>query len=117
MGSRVNVAERNKSVLEDLDIDDIMNAELSEERREQLLRRKKSRKGQLEGTACGLIMMTATAIALILLFTSPMVAGGDWSREAMKEAARSVPFWIPWPIGGIGCGIACLAIEGLVKDE
>ena len=54
----------------------------------------------LTGTVCGIIMSLATITALCLLHN-------DWSFVG--------PFWLPWPIGGVLCGIASLIIQ-LVKD-
>lgn len=117
MGSRVNIAERNKDALDDLEVEDIMNAQITEERRTMLLKSKQSRKRKLTGTVCAIIMLISTAIALTWLFTSPLVSGDAVTREAALEAAETIPFWIPWPIGGICCGIASIAIEGFVKDD
>ncbi len=117
LGSRVNIAERNKDALDDLEVEDIMNAQITEERRALLLKSKQSRKRKLTGTVCAIIKLISTAIALTWLFTSPLVSGDAVTREAALEAAETIPFWIPWPIGGICCGIASIAIEGFVKDD
>ncbi|MBP3885926.1 MAG: hypothetical protein J6D54_13455, partial [Olsenella sp.] len=54
------------------------------EKRERYLRNR--RINSLVGTACGIIMLVATIIGLLLLFV-----------------ARADMFWVPWPIGGISC--------------
>jgi DNA-binding XRE family transcriptional regulator len=50
---------------------------------------------------CGIIMLIATAIGLLLLF------GG---AAFGNQIALSL-FWVSWLIGGIGCGIATLAMR------
>lgn len=117
MWGRTNIASYNKEALDDLEVEDIMNAQITEEHRAMLLKSKQSRKRKLTGTVCGIIMLISTAIALTWLFTSPLVSGDAVAREAALEVAETIPFWIPWPIGGICCGIASIAIEGFVKDD
>ena len=63
----------------------------------------------LTGTVCGIIMSLATITALCLLFLGPWMLHDDWSFVG------SGPFWLPWPIGGVLCGIASLIIQ-LVKN-
>ena len=63
----------------------------------------------LTGTVCGIIMSLATITALCLLFLGPWMLHDDWS------SVGSGLFWLPWPIGGVLCGIASLIIQ-LVKD-
>lgn len=64
------------------------------------------------GAVCGTIMVLATAIALLMLFW-PMASGntGDYSSGAVAF------FWLPWPIGGLLCGIAALLIKAFGKEE
>lgn len=47
---------------------------------------------------CGIIMLLATIIGLIMLFTGTY--GNDDSTFF-----GGVPFWIPWPIGGVLCAV------------
>ena len=61
----------------------------------------------LTGAVCGIIMSLATITALCLLFLGPWMLHDDWSSVGL--------FWLPWPIGGVLCGIASLIIQ-LVKD-
>jgi DNA-binding XRE family transcriptional regulator len=68
------------------------------EKREHYLRNR--RVNSLVGTACGIIMLVATIIGLLLLFV-----------------ARADMFWVPWPIGGIGCGIAGIVGSFLKKQK
>lgn len=63
----------------------------------------------LTGAVCGIIMSLAMITALCLLFLGPWMLHDDWSFVG------SGPFWLPWPIGGVLCGIASLIIQ-LVKD-
>ena len=56
-------------------------------KREHYLRNR--RVNNLVGTACGIIMLVATIVGLLLLFI-----------------AKADMFWVPWPVGGICCGIA-----------
>ena len=56
---------------------------------------------------CGIIMLTATALGLLLLF------GGAAAADAGMQLGRTMCtfFWVVWPIGGILCAIATLAIK------
>ena len=69
---------------------------------------------KLTGAVCGIIMLIATATGLCLLFLNPAALRGDWSAVG-SSAADGAMFWLPWPIGGVLCGVAALAIQ-LVKD-
>ena len=51
--------------------------------------------------------VAGTITALCLLFLGPWMLHDDWSSVGL--------FWLPWPIGGVLCGIASLIIQ-LVKD-
>lgn len=86
---RVNVDEYNKSAVEDLEVEDIVAAELDEARRETLLSQK--REAEKIGAVCGAVMIAATIVGLLLLFCSrPPVQ--SW-------------FWVSWVVGGLLCGI------------
>ncbi|KAB8288699.1 XRE family transcriptional regulator [Bifidobacterium ramosum] len=63
---------------------------------------------RLTVVVCGVIMLVATIIALCLLLLMPGAGAGVWSAFAL--------FWLPWPVGGILCGIAVLVIW-LCKDH
>lgn len=89
MHSRVNVGEYNENALENLSDDEIR--ELGTGDADTLIR-KRRRNSQI-GSTCGIIMMVATAIALLLLFLVP---------------AASSHFWLPWLIGGLACGVVSL---------
>lgn len=58
------------------------------------------KKGQLTGTICGCLMMTATILFLIFGFVK-----GGWG----------MPYIVVFPIFGIGCGIAVLIIDFKLK--
>lgn len=58
--------------------------------------------GKLSGSICGIIMMVATIIALIALFTTRSIFG--------------MPFWLMWPLGGVLCGIVSI-ITGLFRNK
>ena len=107
MYSRVNVAEYNKDAVDELEIEDIVNSSLDEARKEALLRNH-ARNKRLGGI-CGVIMLVATIIALICLFLGPLVSGGIDSVGNGNSLADY--FWLPWPIGGIICGIVAIIEE------
>lgn len=69
---------------------------------------------KLTGAVCGIIMLIATATGLCLLFLNPAALRGDWSAVG-SSAADGVMFWLPWPIGGVLCGVVAVVIQ-LVKD-
>ena len=54
--------------------------------------------GKITGSVCGIIMLVATIVGLWMLFT-----GNPGADGAARVAG--VPFWIPWPIGGVLCGV------------
>lgn len=61
---------------------------------------------RLTGAICGVIMLLATVVALLMLFLG--TAGSD------ADAWMKV-FWVPWPIGGVLCGVVDI-IMSLVKE-
>lgn len=69
---------------------------------------------KLTGAVCGIIMLIATVTGLCLLFLNPAALRGDWS-DVGSSAADGAMFWLPWPIGGVLCGVAAVVIQ-LVKD-
>ena len=75
----------------------------NQERAREQWERENPRVGQI----CGIIMLVATIIGLLLLFAG----------HSMHVNGEPVPFifdyfWLSWVIGGIGCGIATLAMRG-----
>lgn len=61
---------------------------------------------RLTGAICGVIMLLATVVALLMLFLG--TAGSD------ADAWMKV-FWVPWPIGGVLCGVVDIIVS-LVKE-
>lgn len=61
---------------------------------------------RLTGAICGVIMLLATVVALLMLFLG--TAGSD-ADTWMKV------FWVPWPIGGVLCGVVGIIVP-LVKE-
>ena len=59
------------------------------------------------GLVCGIIMLVATIVGLLALF------GGMAAYSAGNSTLGVVCgyFWVAWPIGGIGCAIATLAMR------
>lgn len=60
---------------------------------------------------CGIIMLIATALGLLMLF-------GGWAaaNEGVPHAGVLVGFfWVVWPIGGILCAIVTTAMRGANK--
>lgn len=61
---------------------------------------------RLTSAICGVIMLLATAAALLMLFLGMTGDdGGMWMKV----------FWIPWPISGVLCGVVGVVVP-LVKD-
>ena len=110
---RVNVAEYNKSVAEDLEVEDIVSAELDEARREALLASK--REDKKIGAVCGTIMIMATIVGLTLLFT-PVFAAPDLSAFE-PEGTSAMWFWVAWPVGGMLCGIVTILMKAFGRGE
>lgn len=61
---------------------------------------------RLTSAICGVIMLLATVVALLMLFLG--TAGSD------VDAWMKV-FWVPWPIGGVLCGVVGIIVP-LVKE-
>lgn len=110
---RTNVAEYNRNSSDDLEIEDIMSAQIKEEVRESLLRKRK--RGKKLGAVCGAIMIAATIIGLALLF-APVLASPDPSNFK-PEGTSAMWFWAAWPVGGMVCGIVSLLWEAFSKEE
>ncbi|WP_244609152.1 hypothetical protein [Bifidobacterium moukalabense] len=62
---------------------------------------------KLAGAVCGIIMLTATVVALLMLFVGVNVNAAHGGNPGFWGAI----FWIPWPIGGVLCGIASTVIQ------
>lgn len=106
MAGRVNVARYNRASLDEIADDDIGASNLTAEQKERLAAERRGPRGARKRRAervGGIIMLSATAIALLWLFASQALgAPGELGNY----------FWVPWPIGGIACAIAGIVIEG-----
>ena len=110
---RTNVAEYNRSVGEDLEVEDIVRASLDDARREALLEAK--RRDEKVGAVCAVIMILATIVGLALLF-APVFASPDPS--AFDPIGTSAMwFWVAWPAGGMVCGIVVVLMRAFGKGE
>ena len=70
--------------------------------------------------ACGVIMLVSTIVALSWLFLGPSFAGTTWDAIGSgRQAADSIVgyFWLPWPIGGILCGIVSILMKAFGRDR
>ena len=101
---RTNVAEYNRSVAEDLEVEEIVSAQVDEEVREALLERKRS--GDRVAAVCGVIMIVATIVAFILLF-APVFSSDDLSNFN-PEGTSAMWFWMSWVVGGLLCAIVSI---------
>ena len=103
--SRTNIANYNLAAGEVLDASEIQQANIPPEQKREVLAY--HRQDKRIGAVCGIIMIIATIIGLTLLFLP--VAGVGGSVMPL--------FWLPWPIGGLFCGIATLLIKGFGSTE
>ena len=110
---RTNVAEYNKDAVDELEVEDIVNAQLDEGLRESLLQRK--RHSEKLGAVCAVIMIVATIIGLCLLFAPVLTSSDPDNFEPLGTSASW--FWIVWPVGGMICGIVALLWEAFGKRE
>ena len=109
---RVNVAEYNKSVAEDLEAEEIAAADLDETRREAMLAR--SRRGKKLGAVCASIMIVATVVGLALLFAPALGSPDPSSFE--PEGTTAMWFWVAWPVGALVCGVVALLWEAFGSE-
>ena len=110
---RVNVAEYNRGVAEDLEIEDIVSAELDEVQREALLASKRA--DQKIGAVCGAIMILATIVGLAALFVPVFQTPDPSSFE--PEGTSAMWFWVAWPVGGMLCGIVTVLMRAFCRHE
>lgn len=109
---RTNVDEYNRSVAEDLEVEDIVNAELDDARREALLTSK--HKNEKIGAVCGAIMIVSTIVGLVLLFAPVLTSPDPSSFE--PEGTSAMWFWMAWVVGGLMCGVASVLMEAFGKE-
>lgn len=98
INSRLDIEAYNISALEELSEEEIASI-VGEDRAPAVLR--KVRSSKREGAVCGVIMLLATAVALPLMFWATWYGEPFWRQF----------FWIPWMVGGLLCGVACIVIE------
>lgn len=108
-----NVAEYNRSVGEDLEVEELVNAQLDEARREALLASK--RQEQKIGAVCGAIMIVATIVAFALLF-APVFSAPDLDAW-QPEGTSAMWFWVAWPVGGLLCGVVSVLMKAFGGHE
>lgn len=105
---KTNIAQYNLKASEYLEEAEIASAAtIPDESKPEFIRARKAEKRI--GAICGMIMIVATAIALVLLFV-PLGFGGDYSSGLVRF------FWLPWPIGGLMCGVVSLLIKGFGSE-
>lgn len=114
MLGRTNLAEYNRNAAETLDPEDIAHANLTEEERASLLSQRRTSKKV--DAAHGVIMLVATIIALVWLFSLPAATGGDWGSIDWNSGIATM-FWIPWMVGGLLCGIVSVIAKAFEKEE
>lgn len=118
MFDRLNIADYNKSAAEELEVEDIERADVSDDVRQELLAAK--REQSKIGAVCGVIMLIATIIALTWLFLGPSLVGTTWDAIGGGHQAADSPvsyFWLPWVIGGILCGIVSILMKAFGRDR
>ena len=110
---RTNIAQYNKDAADELEIEDIVNAQVDDEVKDALLSRK--RHGKKLGAVCGSIMIVATIVGLALLFAPALIAPDPSAFE--PEGTSAMWFWVAWPAGALLCGIVTLLWEAFGKGE
>lgn len=118
MYGRVDIDEYNRDAVEELEVEDIARIDVPEAVRAELRSAKRTHK-KIE-TACGVIMLVATIVALSWLFMGPSLAGTTWDAIGSGHSVADSPvsyFWLPWVIGGILCGIVSIVFKGIDGDR
>lgn len=105
MLGRTNIEEYNNASGEEMTQAEIQAADVPDDIRERMLHTHNQDKRI--GAICGTIMIIATIVGLTLLFVS----------QACHQDDLAAVFWLPWPIGGLLCGIVSLMIKGFGKQE
>lgn len=74
------------------------------------------RRNHVTGAVCGIIMILTTIVALCLLFVPLGLEGLDaLDAPGWQPSGFTMFFWLPWPIGGLLCGITALVVRLVVK--
>lgn len=108
---RTNIDQYNAGASEFLEDHEILAATtIPEVNKPDLIQTKKT--DRRIGAVCGTIMILATIIGLLMLFI-PLLEGGVENYSSGSIAF----FWLPWPIGGLLCGIAALLIKGFSAKD
>ncbi len=95
MAGRIDVEDYNIDALSELTEEEVASI-VGEDRAAKVLA--KVRRNRLAGSACAIIMILATIVALCLLFY------GEYY------------FWIPWMVGGLLCGVAAIVV-GMLGEK
>lgn len=112
---RINIAEYNKNAVDDLEIEDILRAQIDQKVKDSLLGRKT--KATKTGAVCGAIMIASTIVGLALLFV-PLGNPEAWSSGDFEPLGTTAAwFWLAWVVGGLLCGIAALLMNAFGKNE
>lgn len=104
--------------MEELEYEDIARIDVPEAVRAELRAAMRTHK-KIE-TACVVIMLVATIIALSWLFMGPSLAGATWDAIGGGHSSADSPvsyFWLPWVIGGILCGIVAIVLKSIDCDR
>lgn len=112
---RLNIAEYNRSAVDDLEIEDIMRAQIDQKVKDSLLGRKT--RATKTGAICGAIMIASTIVGLALLFI-PLGNPEAWTSGKFEPLGTTAAwFWLAWVVGGLLCGIVALLMNAFGKDE
>ena len=103
MAGRIDVEDYNLEALSELNEEEVASI-VGEERAARTL--VKVRRRRKSNAVCGIIMLVATIIALVLMF---------YGQELGKDAFLHNFFWIPWVVGGLLCAVATIVVETLDK--
>ncbi len=110
---RTNIGERNREIADDLEIEDIVSAQVDDEVKQALMERRRS--GKKAGAICGAIMIVATIVGLGLLFV-PVLTSPDPS-DFDPAGTSAMWFWLAWPVGGLVCGIVALLMDAFGSKD
>ncbi len=97
---RINIGDYNKTAGELMEPSDIENANVSPERKREMLSARKTEKRA--GAVCGAIILIATIVGLVMLFVPEY---------------QSDLFWLAWVFGGLLCGVSSVLIRGFSRDD
>lgn len=112
MLGRTNIAEYNKNAAENLEIEDIANAQLDEARKEALLDAKRT--DARIGAVCGAIMAAATIAGLLMLFVPALASGDPDGFE--PEGTPTMFFWLTWVVGGLLCAVVGVLMKAFAGE-